>query len=72
MIVLSRKVGEEIYLDGGRIKIQVTRIRGGRVALAFDAPDDMVVDRREVHEMRGQPVARPTKLAIPDQRPSAE
>lgn len=72
MIVLSRKVGEDVFIDGGRIVVRVSRILGGRVVLAFDAQDDVVIDRREVHEKRGQPVSRPTEPVITDPRPFAE
>jgi carbon storage regulator CsrA len=49
MLVLSRKVGEAIVIDGG-ISIRVAEIQGGRVRLAIDAPRSTRVDREEVHE----------------------
>jgi carbon storage regulator len=49
MLVLSRKVGEAIVIDGG-IVIRVADIQGGRVRLAIDAPRSTRVDREEVHE----------------------
>ena len=51
MLVLSRKVGEEIVI-GNDIRIQVVELRGGNVRLGIVAPDDVVVDRQEVHEKR--------------------
>ena len=49
MLVLSRKVGEAIVIDGG-ISIRVAEIQNGRVRLAIDAPRSVRVDREEVHE----------------------
>jgi carbon storage regulator len=49
MLVLSRKVGEAIVIDGG-VSIRVAEIQGGRVRLAIDAPRTTRVDREEVHD----------------------
>lgn len=46
MLVLNRKVGEKICIDG-QIVVTVSRIQGTRVSLAIDAP-------KEVHVMRGE------------------
>ena len=51
MLVLSRKVGEEIVI-GGNIRIKVVEIRGGKVRLGIVAPRDVPVDRQEIHEKR--------------------
>ncbi len=47
MLVLSRKVGEKIIIDG-QITISVSSVIGQRVKLAIDAPKDMVIRREEV------------------------
>jgi carbon storage regulator len=49
MLVLSRKVGEAIVIDGG-ILIRVAEVHGGRVRLAIEAPRETRVDRAEVHD----------------------
>jgi carbon storage regulator len=49
MLVLSRKVGEAIVIDGG-IVIRVAEVHGGRVRLAIEAPRSTRVDREEIHE----------------------
>ena len=51
MLILSRKVGEEIVIDG-RIRIAVTAVKGDRVRLGIAAPPEVLVDRAEVHEKR--------------------
>lgn len=53
MLVLSRKVGETIVIDG-RIQVHVARISGGRVRLLVDAPQDVPVDRLEVWQDKAE------------------
>src|SRR5262245_43314480 len=51
MLVLTRRIGEEIVIDGNiRIKILVSK--GDRVRLGITAPDTVRVDREEVHARR--------------------
>jgi carbon storage regulator len=47
MLVLSRKQGEEIVIDGG-IRVRVTEVTGTRVKLAFLAPADVPIHRGEL------------------------
>lgn len=47
MLVLTRKVGEEIYI-GDRICVKVMDISGGKVRLGIDAPISMRIYREEV------------------------
>ncbi|MBI3463792.1 MAG: carbon storage regulator [Planctomycetes bacterium] len=53
MLVLTRRVGEEIVI-GGEIRVTVVALRGEKVRLGVTAPADVRVDRHEVHERRGQ------------------
>ena len=47
MLVLSRKLNEEIVI-GGEIRVRVLELRGGRVRLGISAPPEVSVDRAEV------------------------
>jgi len=47
MLVLTRKVGEEIYI-GDRICIKVIEITGSKVRLGIDAPASLRIYREEV------------------------
>ncbi|QDT57432.1 hypothetical protein Pan44_55010 [Caulifigura coniformis] len=47
MLVLSRKVGESIVIDGD-IVISVSSVQGGRVKLCIDAPRDKRISRGEL------------------------
>jgi carbon storage regulator len=48
MLVLTRRVGEAIVVDGG-VRITVVAIHGNKVRLGVEAPDWVRVDREEVH-----------------------
>ncbi len=47
MLVLSRKVGDSIQIEGG-IRVTVTEVRGGRVRLSIEAPSNVRVLRKEI------------------------
>jgi len=49
MLVLRRKVGESVLIDG-KTRVKVIAIEGGRIALGFDAPDDVWIQREELVE----------------------
>ena len=53
MLVLARRVGEEIVIDGGII-VTLVAVHGDRVRLGITAPRSVCVDRREVHERRAE------------------
>ena len=52
MLVLSRKVGEQIVI-AENVTVTVLEIRGGRVRLGIQAPADVPVHRREVARQLG-------------------
>jgi carbon storage regulator len=47
MLVLSRKVGEQIVIDGN-ITLIINRIDGNRVSIAIEAPKDVKILRSEL------------------------
>jgi carbon storage regulator len=47
MLVLSRKVNEEIVI-GNDICITVVRVEGNRIRLGISAPDDLNIRRGEI------------------------
>jgi carbon storage regulator len=51
MLVLTRRVGEEIVIDGN-IRVIVVAAKGDKIRLAIEAPPSVPVDRKEVHERR--------------------
>lgn len=47
MLVLSRKVGERIWI-GPEISVTIVRIAGGAVRLGINAPPELAVVREEL------------------------
>jgi carbon storage regulator len=51
MLVLTRRIGEQIVIDGN-IRVMVVGVKGDAVQLGTSAPPSVTVDRSEVHERR--------------------
>ncbi len=51
MLVLSRKIGESIIINGC-ITVSVVACDGKKVRLGIIAPPDVRVDREEIHRQR--------------------
>jgi carbon storage regulator len=49
MLILTRRIGEEIIIDD-KIKTKILSIRGCQVKIGIEAPDDVVILRKEVLE----------------------
>ncbi len=49
MLVLSRKVGEQLVIDGS-ITVTIIEVKGNRVKIGITAPPEVRVDRGVVHE----------------------
>ena len=60
MLVLSRKVGESIVIDGD-IVISVSSVQGGRVKLCIDAPREKRISRGELDETSMPALFRETR-----------
>jgi carbon storage regulator len=51
MLVLTRKVGEQIVIDDN-IVVTIVAIDGNKIRLGIEAPKSVRVDRAEVHLRR--------------------
>jgi len=49
MLVLSRKVGETIHIDG-QIKVKIVKINGNCVKVGIEAPHEVHIVRSELGE----------------------
>ncbi len=49
MLILSRKVGETVVIDG-RIRVKVVRVEGDVVKIGIEAPSDVSIHRQEVYD----------------------
>lgn len=50
MLVLTRSVGERLFIQDGVIKIQVLEVKGNQVRIGIEAPKDIAIHREEVFE----------------------
>jgi len=53
MLVLTRRMGETIVIDG-EVEVTIVAVQGDRVRVGVTAPKDVLVDRQEVHRRRSQ------------------
>jgi carbon storage regulator CsrA len=51
MLVLTRRPGEQIVIDGN-IRVTVVSVKGDRVRIGIEAPPTVLIDREEIHERR--------------------
>ena len=76
MLILSRKPGECLVIDG-RITVKIVRVEGEVVKIGIEAPSDIPVHRQEVYEeiqrsnqqaltRQNMPLPRLPKLATPN------
>ncbi len=49
MLILSRKSGESIVIDG-RIHVKIVRVEGEVIKIGIEAPLDVPVHRKEVYD----------------------
>jgi carbon storage regulator len=48
MLVLTRKAGQQILMDKGRIQMKVIKIEDGIISIGIDAPLHIDIAREEV------------------------
>lgn len=48
MLVLTRRIGEQILIDKGQIQIKVLYERNGLIAIGIQAPAHVDIDRKEI------------------------
>jgi carbon storage regulator len=49
MLVLTRKLNEKIVIGQQGITIKVVDVRGGKVRLGIEAPEEVRIERGELH-----------------------
>lgn len=60
MLVLSRKPGEQIVI-GSDIRVTVIELKGGKVKIGIDAPNDVAIYRAELRDWVDE--SRPKEVA---------
>jgi carbon storage regulator len=64
MLVLSRKIGESVVIDG-RITVKIVRVEGEVVKVGIQAPPDVPVHRQEIYDE----IQRNNREALTTDRP---
>ncbi len=49
-LVLTRSVGERLFIQDGEIKIQVLEVKGNQVRIGIEAPKHIAIHREEVFD----------------------
>ena len=62
MLVLTRKPGEKIHIGSG-ITITVVEIKGGKIRLGIEAPEDVPVFRSEIYDLLAKIGTEPAESA---------
>jgi|RhiMethySRZTD1v2_1073278.scaffolds.fasta_scaffold1474066_2 carbon storage regulator len=71
MLVLTRKVGEQLVIDG-HIIVTIVAIDGNKIRLGISAPPSVRVDRAEVHQRRLEVQDGPETYSIRGSKQLAE
>lgn len=50
MLILSRRIDENIVLGDGEIILRILSVKGRQVRIGIEAPPDMAVHREEIYE----------------------
>ncbi len=67
MLVLSRKVNEEIIIDG-RIRVQIVQVRGKTIRIGISAPSDVKILRGELQPFDVEEPAGTTTYSSVEER----
>lgn len=49
MLVLTRKIGQQILMDKGSIQVKVLKAENGIISLGLQAPKHIDIDREEIY-----------------------
>jgi carbon storage regulator len=50
MLVLTRSIGERLFINDGEIKLSVLDVKGNQVRIGIEAPREISVHREEVFD----------------------
>jgi len=64
MLVLSRKVGEKLVIDGN-ITVEVVKVQGNRITIGIQAPTDIKVLRGELKQPKAK--TQTVELVVEDE-----
>ena len=71
MLVLTRRIGEEIII-GNDIRVKIVAIKGDRIRIGIDAPEEVSVDRAEIFARRQEFIEIPLGVSHANSIASAD
>lgn len=63
MLILSRKEGEQVFINNGSIQVKILRVDGNNINIGFIAPADVDIDREEVFQQKQLRKNKPQHVA---------
>lgn len=61
MLVLTRKIDQQILIDKGSIQIKILKVKGNTVSIGLNAPPDIDIYREEIYVKKLTEIASPTE-----------
>jgi carbon storage regulator len=49
MLVLTRKIGQQVLIGKGSIQVKILKVKGDFISIGFNAPSHIDIDREEVY-----------------------
>lgn len=49
MLVLTRKLGQQVFIDEGMIQMKILKIGREIISIGFNAPEHIDIDREEIY-----------------------
>ncbi|KTD65358.1 carbon storage regulator [Legionella spiritensis] len=49
MLILSRRVGEQVLINNGTIQVKLLEVKGNCARIGFCAPPETDIDREEIY-----------------------
>ena len=49
MLVLTRRIGQQILIGRGVIQLKVLKVEGDTISIGFNAPSNIDIDREEIY-----------------------
>lgn len=72
MLILERRVGEEIFINKGEIQVRILYERNGIIAIGINAPMSVEIDRKELFLKKLKDAKRRRRFAQRTASPSVE
>ena len=63
MLKLTRKVGQQVFINDGSIQVKIMEVKGNYVSIGFVAPKNVDIDREEIFFKKKQQAAEKRRFS---------